>query len=197
MACSCARPNYKGPGVGIWALALAVEFAAGALMVFLGTNSVADAMDMSFDNNITDIINDGNAWKVVNVFGWLHLVIAATCGVFAVLGLFVCGVFSCPLCILGWVQTTFCVASTITTAVYLRGYLNTLPSQSGSPSFSTGDIFFAQLNSGGLLAASVLSFCSAIAMSRAVQLNNADSIPGAFLSALVHIINLLGFIRVY
>ncbi|KAL8269201.1 hypothetical protein Esti_006872 [Eimeria stiedai] len=184
MACNCTRPNYKGPAVGIWALALALEFAVGALMIFMGAKfgTDADESGLNFDADFSRLVADGNAWRVVNVLGWLHLLVAAACGVFAVLGLFVCGIFLCPLCILGWVQTLYCVVSTVTTAVYLRGYLNWLPSYSSSNSlFKAGDLFFAQMNSGGLLAASVLSFAAAVVMSRANRVGSAESVPGSFM----------------
>lgn len=186
MACSCTRPNYKGPAVGIWALALALEFAVGALMIFMGTHYTTDATDgfpnLHFDKNISQAISDGNAWRVVNVFGWLHLIAAAICGAFVTLGLFVCGIFLCPLCIFGWIQTLYCVISTMVTAAYLRGYLDTLPSSTNEESaFKTGDIFFAQLNSGGLLAATVLSFTACVVLSRASRVSSGESVPGASL----------------
>ncbi|KAL8451898.1 hypothetical protein Emag_002587 [Eimeria magna] len=190
MACSCLRPNYKGPGVGIWALALALEFAVAALMIFMGSQFETDAEEeglggIKFDFDVSRLLADGNAWRVVNILGWLHLLIAAACGIFAVLGLFVCGIFLCPLCILGWVQTLYCVVSTVTTAAYLRGYLDLLPSSSSSSSlFKTGDLFFAQMNSGGLLAASVLSFSAAVVMSRANRVSSGESVPGTFMMVL-------------
>ncbi|KAL8443480.1 hypothetical protein Emed_006835 [Eimeria media] len=187
MACNCTRPNYKGPGVGIWALALALEFSVAALMIFMGAQFETDTEQerlggLHFDLDISRLLADGNAWRVVNILGWLHLLMAAACGIFAVLGLFVCGIFLCPLCILGWVQALYCVVSTVTTAAYLRGYLDLLPSSNSSSSvFKTGDLFFAQMNSGGLLAASVLSFSSAVVMARANRVSSGESVPGTFM----------------
>ncbi|KAL8436589.1 hypothetical protein Efla_007054 [Eimeria flavescens] len=186
MGCSC-RANYKGPGVGIWALALALEFAVGTLMIFMGANFNPEAPEgpfglKEFNEDITKMLTDGNAWTVVNALGWLHLLIAAVCGVFAVLGLFVCGIFLCPLCILGWIQTLFCVASTLATAIFLRGYLNEFSDDSGGHSIvKSGDIFFARMHSGALLAASVLSFVSAVLMSRAQRVSSGESVPGTFM----------------
>lgn len=184
MACSCTRPNYKGPGVGTWALGIALQFAVGVLMIFIGTQSTTDVAhgltNLPFDQSISKVLSDGNAWRVVNVLGWLHLVFAAACCALVTLGLFVCGIFLCPLCILGWFQTTFCVASTITTAVYLRKYLDTISSPQSS-FIEAGDIFFAQLNRGGLLAASVLSFAASVVLSRASRVSSGESIPGTFM----------------
>lgn len=186
MACSCVTPNYKGPAVGIWALVLALQFAVGTLMIFMGSRSISDVTsaieDLRYNQEISQAILDGNAWSVVNALGWLHLVISVVCGAFVILGMFVCSIFLCPLCILGWVQCLYCMISTFTTGTYLRGYLDTLPASSDTVwNSSTGNVFFAQLNSGGLLAASVLSFTASIIFSRASRVSSGESVPGASL----------------
>lgn len=185
------KPNYKGPGVGIWALALAFEFAVGALMIFLGSDSVPEITDNmnGFDASITDAIAQGGAANAVYIMGWLHLLLAAACSVFVTLGLFVCGIFMCPLCIFGWIQTFYCAVCTLVTGIYLRKYLDKLPLSADTiidlPSDSndvfvaqTGDVFFAQLNSGGLLAASVLSFVAGVLLARASRVSSGESVPG-------------------
>ncbi|CDJ38040.1 hypothetical protein, conserved [Eimeria tenella] len=185
MACSCTRPNYKGPGVGIWALALSLEFALGVLMVFLGSDAAPDPVSSleNMDQSLKDLLVNGSAAKAVTIIGWFHLVLAAACGVFVTLGLFVCGIFLCPLCILGWVQTAFCVISTFVTAAYLRKYLDVAAAAvtGEAPEEISADVFFAQLNSPSLLLASVLSFVCSVVLSRAAKVSSGESVPGAAL----------------
>ncbi|XP_026192876.1 uncharacterized protein LOC113147228 [Cyclospora cayetanensis] len=182
MACSCVRPNYKGPGVGIWALALGLQFAVGALMIFLGAQSTDVSGLQNIDLTQSSLYEDGNASKVVNVLGWLHLLFAVVCGAFVVLGLFVCGIFLCPLCVLGWIQSLFCLISTCTTAAYLRGYLDKMKDPSNDSSvFKTGDLLFASQNCGGLLLACVLAFAACVLLSRATKVSSGESVTGSVL----------------
>lgn len=188
MACSCVRPNYKGPGVGAWCLGLSLQFAVGALMIFLGVRSHLDLLSdptsgINFDQSVTNLLNDCSASKVVNIFGWFHLIIAAAIGVVVTLGLFVCSIFMLPLCIVGWIQTAYCVISAIVTSVFLRKYLDNL-SATATPEealMHSGDLLFIQMNYGGLLTATLLAFAAAIVLGRASRVSSGESVPGTFM----------------
>lgn len=190
MACSCMKPNYQGPAVGIWSLALALQFAAGVIMIYTGADDgLANPIDAFKDITSSLPISDGqletNGWKAVYVMGWLHLLIAAVSTVLAFLSMFVCGVLGCPLCIVGYIQSVFCIGCAVTCAVFVRAKLDNISIPGREPKtdsgfFDDGDIFFGTINTEALLIGAVLSFCACITFPRAQNVSSGDSVPGTY-----------------
>eukprot|EP00922_Rhytidocystis_sp_ex-Travisia-forbesii_P049921 GHVS01074313.1.p1 GENE.GHVS01074313.1~~GHVS01074313.1.p1 ORF type:complete len:353 (+),score=49.14 GHVS01074313.1:192-1250(+) len=123
MGCLKADKNdsshYDSGALGVWAQGLALQIGSGGVLFFTGYNwgGISELEDLP--NNLS--LSSG--WKMMEIFGIVHIVLAVVIAVCVLLTVFVSNCFKCLLYIINVVDSLYCLACTIVCGIYLyQGY---------------------------------------------------------------------------